>query len=68
MLAELAMPQSTDLSNHQAYVKNWLQTLRNDNRFIFRASTAANKAADYILSFSRNPSLNAACRSRLVAG
>ena len=55
MLAELGVPQSTDLSNHQAYVANWLQALRNDNRFIFRASTAANKAADYVLSFSRQP-------------
>jgi antirestriction protein ArdC len=55
MLAELGVPQSSDLSNHQAYLKNWLQALRNDNRYIFRASTAANKAADYVLSFSRQP-------------
>ena len=55
MLAELGVPQSEDLSNHQAYLKNWLQALRNDNKYIFRASTAANKAADYILSFSRQP-------------
>jgi antirestriction protein ArdC len=57
MLAELGVPQSSDLSNHQSYVANWLQALRNDNRFIFRASTAANKAADYVLSFSRQPDL-----------
>ena len=55
MLAELGVPQSSDLTNHQAYLKNWLQALRNDNRYIFRASTAANKAADYVLSFSRQP-------------
>ncbi len=55
MLAELGVPQSADLSNHQAYLANWLQALRNDNRFIFRASTAANKAADFLLSFSRQP-------------
>ena len=55
ILAELGVPQSSDLSNHQAYVANWLQALRNDNKFIFRASTAANRAADYILSFSRQP-------------
>ena len=52
MLAELGVPQSADLSNHQAYLANWLQALRNDNRYIFRAGTAANKAADYILAFS----------------
>ena len=55
MLAELGVPQSSDLSNHQAYVANWLQALRNDNKFIFRASTAANRAADYIMSFSHQP-------------
>lgn len=55
ILAELNVPQSSDLSNHQAYVKSWLQHLRNDNRYIFKASTAANKAADFILSFSRQP-------------
>jgi antirestriction protein ArdC len=55
MLAELGVPQSSDLTNHQSYVKGWLQALRNDSRYIFRASTAANKAADYVLSFSRQP-------------
>ena len=55
MLAELNVPQSQDLSNHNSYLKHWLQSLRNDNKYIFRASTAANKAADYILSFSRQP-------------
>ena len=55
MLAELGVPQSSDLSNHQAYVANWLQALRKDNRFIFRAGTAANKAADYILVLPAAP-------------
>ena len=55
MLTELGVPQSSDLSNHQAYVANWLQSLRNDNKYIFRASTAANRAADYVLGFSRQP-------------
>lgn len=55
MLAELGVPQSSDMTNHQAYVASWLQSLRNDNRYIFRASTAASKAADFVLSFSRQP-------------
>ena len=55
MLAELGVPQSSDLTNHQAYLKSWLEALRNDNRYIFRASTAASRAADFILSFSRQP-------------
>jgi antirestriction protein ArdC len=55
MLAELGVPQSEDLTNHQAYLQSWLKALRNDSRYIFRASTAANKAADYVMSFSRQP-------------
>ena len=42
----LGCPQTDDLTNHQAYVANWLEALRKDNRYIFRAGTAANKAAD----------------------
>jgi antirestriction protein ArdC len=54
-LAELGVPQSDDLSNHHAYLGHWLEALQNDPRFIFTCSTAASKAADFILSFSRAP-------------
>jgi antirestriction protein ArdC len=60
MLAELGVPQSSDLTNHQAYLKSWLEALRNDNRYILRASTAASRAADFILSFSRQPATDLA--------
>jgi len=53
MCSELKIPQSDDLSNTQAYLASWLKSLENDPRFIFKASTAASKAADFILSFSR---------------
>ena len=49
----LGLPNSNDLTNHAAYVQNWLQSLENDPKFIFRASAAASKAADFILNFSR---------------
>jgi antirestriction protein ArdC len=52
---ELGVPASDDLSNHIAYVKSWLQAMRNDPRFIFMASAQASKATDFILSFSRKP-------------
>lgn len=55
MCSELKIPQSDDLSNTQAYLASWLKSLENDPRFIFKASTAASKAADYVLSFSRRP-------------
>ena len=53
MCSELQIPQSEDLSNTQAYLASWLKSLQSDPRFIFKASTAASKAADYVLSFSR---------------
>jgi antirestriction protein ArdC len=52
---ELGVPASDDLSNHIAYVKRWLQAMKNDPRFIFMASAQASKATDFILSFSRKP-------------
>ena len=35
---------------HADYLANWLDVLRGDNRAIFRAASAASKAADYLLS------------------
>ena len=40
-----------DISNTAAYVGNWLERLRNDNREIFRAAADAQKIADYLLGF-----------------
>lgn len=53
LTAELGIPNSDDLSNHAKYLASWLQALENDPKFIFRASSAANKAAEFIMSFSR---------------
>jgi antirestriction protein ArdC len=50
---ELGVPASDDLTNHVAYVKSWLQAMKNDPRFIFIASAQASKAADFILAFTR---------------
>ncbi|WP_417385721.1 ArdC family protein [Gimesia sp.] len=50
LLAHLGVPQSEDRTNHVAYLKSWIKRLKNDNRFIFRAASAANKAADFILN------------------
>jgi antirestriction protein ArdC len=52
-LAELDVPQSDDMTNHHAYVKHWLECLKNDPKFIFSCAAAASKAADFVLSFSR---------------
>ena len=52
LLAALGVPQSDDLTNHKAYCHSWLEALNKDSRFIFRAASAASKAADLILSFA----------------
>jgi len=53
LATELGIPNADNLPNHAAYVQNWLGALENDPKFIFRASAAASKAADYILGCSR---------------
>ena len=37
---------------HADYIGAWLEVLREDNRAIVRAASAASKAADYLLAFA----------------
>ena len=53
LLAELGVPQSKDMTNHHAYIEHWLGAIRNDPRVVWQATSAASKASDHILSFSR---------------
>ncbi|WP_345948861.1 zincin-like metallopeptidase domain-containing protein [Mucilaginibacter sp. PAMB04274] len=41
---------TVEKGNHAAYIDNWLKVLREDNRAIFRAASAANKAVEYLNS------------------
>jgi antirestriction protein ArdC len=47
---------------HADYIGSWLEVLREDNRAIVRAASAASKAADYLLAFrpDTNDALEAA--------
>ena len=36
---------------HADYIGSWLEVLREDDRAIVRAASAASKAADYLLTF-----------------
>ena len=36
---------------HADYIGSWLEVLRDDDRAIIRAASAASKAADYLLTF-----------------
>ena len=38
---------------HADYIGTWLEVLREDNRAIFRAASAAGKAADWLLARHR---------------
>ena len=37
--------------HHADYIGSWLDVLREDNRAIIRAASAASKAAEYLLAF-----------------
>ena len=52
LLAELAIPQSDDLTNVSAYLASWLKVLESDFTAIFTASTAASRAVDFILALT----------------
>lgn len=51
---------------HADYIASWLEVLREDNRAIFRAASAATKAADWLLSRHREAQ-TAAQDGRLAA-
>lgn len=53
LTAALEVPNSSAMSNSASYLADWLRVLKADSRAIFTASSAASKAADYILAFSR---------------
>lgn len=54
-VSELGLPMADELGNHVSYLANWLKAMQNDPKFIFRAAAQANKAVDFLLSFSRKP-------------
>ncbi len=37
---------------HSDYIASWLSVLRDDDKAIFRAASAASKAADYLLNLT----------------
>jgi len=52
---ELRIPHCDDyLDKHTGYLAHWLTSMQNDPKWIFKASSQASKASDFILSFSRS--------------
>ena len=44
-----ACRKAKTLANHAAYLQSWLSAMKADPAYIFKASTQASKAADYLL-------------------
>mgnify|MGYP000884870961 FL=1 len=57
--AELGIPNSEPLDNHASYLKHWLNEMRNDSNYIFKASRQASKVCDFLLSFVKPADTNA---------
>ena len=55
MAAELGVPQGESLENHAAYLASWLEAMKGDPSYIFKASTQASKVTDFLLSFVQQP-------------
>ncbi|WP_158261318.1 MULTISPECIES: ArdC family protein [Pirellulaceae] len=55
LCGELGVPMADRIENHASYLKSWLSAMKQDAGFIFRATSQASKATDYILSFSQEP-------------
>jgi antirestriction protein ArdC len=51
MLCAMCGVESTVRADHAHYIAHWLKALKNDRKCIFRAASAAQKAADYLVSF-----------------
>ena len=56
-MGELNLPTTSNLELHCSYLQHWLDALKADSKFIFKAAAQANKAVDHILSYSRTPEL-----------
>jgi antirestriction protein ArdC len=53
--AELGIPQGEGLGNHAAYLRSWLEALKDDRNYIFKAARQASKVTDYLLAFTKKP-------------
>ena len=54
LMNHVGIETNRTLKNSAAYIKSWLEVLKNDNRFIVSASSKAEKAMKYILDVKEN--------------
>lgn len=50
ILNQLRIETPQTFKNSAAYIQNWLQVLKNDNKFIVSAASKAEKAVNYIIA------------------
>jgi antirestriction protein ArdC len=50
--SELGIPQGEGLGNHAAYLRSWLDAMKGDRNYIFKAAKQASKVTDYLLGFA----------------
>lgn len=60
LTATLGIRNSAAQERSASYVANWLDVLKNDRRALFSASSAASKASDFVLAFSRETAVQEA--------
>jgi antirestriction protein ArdC len=53
LAGQLDIPIGEHLENHASYLQAWLKELEADDRALFKAAAAANRAADYIMGHMR---------------
>lgn len=52
--AALDIPEAyNEMPNHISYVKEWIKIMQQDERAVFAAASAAQKAANYLLAFQK---------------
>lgn len=52
-MGKVGLPLADTWQNSASYLQHWLKAMNADPRFIFRATAQANRAADHVLSYSR---------------
>lgn len=56
---EIGLPYDAKThENHAAYLKSWIECLKEDKSFLFQAASAANKATDYQMTLTQEYILN----------
>jgi antirestriction protein ArdC len=53
LMGEIGLPLADTWENSASYLQSWLKAMNADPRFIFRATAQASRAADHVLSYSR---------------